>query len=170
MSQTASTLLLRNLHDVFGEIDPVRRRATIDEIFHEDAVFYEPNGAYRGRDEIDRIAHVIKATHPDFQYQPLSPPEEIGDGCRVLWVSGSPGKPPAYAGTDFIIVRDGKIAALYLSLTSSQANWLLLRSPNVLLIPGTSSAVHLKENNAAANLRLPPQVVERLNSIAVISR
>jgi len=48
--------------------------------------------------------------------------------------------------------------------------WLLLRSPNVLLIPGTSSAIHLKENNAAANLRLPPQVVERLNSIAVISR
>ena len=74
MSQTASTLLLRNLHDVFGEIDPVRRRAAIDEIFHEDAVFYEPNGAYRGRDEIDRIAGVIKATHPDFQYQPLSPP------------------------------------------------------------------------------------------------
>jgi hypothetical protein len=114
MSQTASTLLLRNLHDVFGEIDPVRRRAAIAEIFHEDAVFYEPNGAYRGRDEIDRIAGVIKATHPDFQYQPLSPPEEIGDGCRVRWVSGSPGKPPAYAGTDFIIVRDGKIAAVYL--------------------------------------------------------
>jgi hypothetical protein len=68
MSQTASTLSLRNLHDVFGEIDPVRRRAAIDEIFHEDAVFYEPNGAYRGRDEIDRIAGVIKATHPDFQY------------------------------------------------------------------------------------------------------
>jgi len=114
MSQTASTLLLRNLHDVFGEIDSVRRRAAIDEIFHEDAVFYEPNGTYRGRDEIDRIAGVIKATHPDFEYQPLSPPEAIGDGCRVRWVSGSPGKPPAYAGTDFIIVRNGKIAAVYL--------------------------------------------------------
>ena len=32
MSYTESTLLLRNLHDVFGEIDPVRRRAAIDEI------------------------------------------------------------------------------------------------------------------------------------------
>src|SRR5882724_2948663 len=66
MSHTVSTLLLRNLHDVFGEIDPARRRAAIDEIFHEDAVFYDPNGTYRGRDEIDRIAGVIKATHPDF--------------------------------------------------------------------------------------------------------
>ena len=114
MSQTASTLLLRNLQEVFGEADPVRRRAAIDEIFHEDGAFYEPKGAYRGRDEIDRIAGVIKATHPDFEYRPLSPPEEIGDGGRVRWVSGSPGKAPAYAGTDFIIVREGKIAALYL--------------------------------------------------------
>jgi SnoaL-like domain len=114
MSNTVSTLLLRNLDDVFGEIDPVRRRAAIDEIFHEDAVFHEPNGVYRGRDEIDRIAGVIKATHPDFRYQPLSPPEVLGDGGRIRWVSGSPGKPPAYAGTDFIIARDGKIAAVYL--------------------------------------------------------
>jgi len=114
MSDTVSTLLLRNLDDVFGEIDPVRRRTAIDEIFHEDAVFYEPNGIYRGRDEIDRIAGVIKAAHPDFRYQPLSPPEVMGNGGRVRWVSGSPGKPPAYAGTDFIIARGGKIAAVYL--------------------------------------------------------
>ena len=114
MHPTVSTSLLRNLHDVFGEIDPVRRRKAIEEVFHEDAVFYEPNGAYHGRDEIDRIAGVIKATHPDFQYQPLSPPEEMGDGGRVQWVSGSPGKPPAYAGTDFIVARNGKIAAVYL--------------------------------------------------------
>jgi hypothetical protein len=114
MSYTVSTLLLRNLNDVFGEIDPVRRRKAIDEIFHEDAAFHEPNGFHRGHDEIDRIASVIKATHPDFRYQPLSPPEVIGDGGRVRWVSGSPGKPPAYAGTDFIIARDGKITAVYL--------------------------------------------------------
>ncbi len=114
MSASLSTLLLRNLHDVFGEIDPVRRRTAIDEIFHQDAVFHEPNGTYRGRDEIDRIAGVIKATHPDYQYQPLSPPEEMGDGGRIRWVSGAPGKPPAYAGTDFIVARDGRIAAVYL--------------------------------------------------------
>jgi hypothetical protein len=76
-------------------------------------MFYEPNGAYRGRDEIDRIAGVMKANHRDFQYQPLSPPEEVGDGGRVRWVEGSRGKPPAVAGTDFINVRDGKIAAVY---------------------------------------------------------
>jgi hypothetical protein len=46
MSNSISTLLLRNLSDVFGENDPVRRRAAIDEIFHEDAVFYDPKAVY----------------------------------------------------------------------------------------------------------------------------
>jgi len=109
-----STLVIRNLEDVFGENDPVRRRAAIDEIFTEDCVFYEPNGSYRGRDEIHRIAGVIKATHPDFRYQPIVPPEELGNGGRVQWVSGRPGEAPEYAGTDFIIARDGRIAAVYL--------------------------------------------------------
>ena len=45
MSYSISTLLTRNLHDVFGENDPARRRAAIDEIFTEDCVFYEPSGA-----------------------------------------------------------------------------------------------------------------------------
>ena len=115
MSHSISTLLIRNLRDVFGENDPVRRRAAIDEIWTEECVFYDPkSGVHRGRDEIDRVAGAIKATHPDFQYQPIAEPEELGNGGRVQWVSGRPGEAPAYAGTDFIIVRDGRIAALYL--------------------------------------------------------
>ena len=65
MSFSISTLLPRDLYDVFGENDPARRRAAIDEIFTEDCVFYDPStGVYRGRDEIDRIAGAIRATHP----------------------------------------------------------------------------------------------------------
>ena len=110
-----STLATRNLLDVFGENDPTRRRAAVDEILTEDCVFYEPNkGVYRGRDEIDRIAGAIRATHPDFQYRPIGELEEVGNGGRLQWVAGRPGEAPAYAGTDFIIVRDGRIAAIYL--------------------------------------------------------
>ena len=114
MSHSISTLLTRNLHDVFGEGDPARRREAVDDIFTEDCVFYEPGGVYRGRDEIDRIAGAIRATHPDFQYTPTDQPEELHNAGRIRWVSGRPGETPAYAGTDFIIVRDGRIAALYL--------------------------------------------------------
>jgi len=115
MSYSISTLLTRNLHEVFGENDGTRRRAALDEIYTEDCVFYDPTkGVYRGRDEIDRVAGEIKATHPDFRYQPIVGPEESGNGGRIQWVSGHPGEAPAYAGTDFIIARDGRIAALYL--------------------------------------------------------
>ena len=38
----------------------------------------------------------------------------MGNSGRVRWVSGPPGEAPAYAGTDFIIARDGRIAAIYL--------------------------------------------------------
>lgn len=43
--------------------------------------------------------------------------------------------------------------------------WLLQRSPNILLIPGTSSSQHLQENMASANLILPPEALEKLNGI-----
>ncbi|WP_312121834.1 aldo/keto reductase family oxidoreductase [Kosakonia cowanii] len=43
--------------------------------------------------------------------------------------------------------------------------WLLQRSPNILLIPGTSSPQHLQENLASAKLVLPREALETLNSI-----
>jgi aryl-alcohol dehydrogenase-like predicted oxidoreductase len=43
--------------------------------------------------------------------------------------------------------------------------WLLQRSPNILLIPGTSSAEHLRENLNAATLKLPPEMIADLDSI-----
>jgi hypothetical protein len=42
---------------------------------------------------------------------------------KVRWVEGSPGKPPAVAGTDFIIARDGKIAAVYLFFEQAAVIW-----------------------------------------------
>jgi len=43
--------------------------------------------------------------------------------------------------------------------------WLLQRSPNILLIPGTSSAEHLRENLKAATLQLPSEMIANLDSI-----
>jgi aryl-alcohol dehydrogenase-like predicted oxidoreductase len=55
-----------------------------------------------------------------------------------------------------------------LNVTSMQVAlaWLLQRSPNILLIPGTSNRVHLRENLKAASLKLPDAVVNKLNEIS----
>jgi len=47
--------------------------------------------------------------------------------------------------------------------------WLLHRSPNVLLIPGTSSVGHLRENLAAATLKLPAEALAKLDSIGKVA-
>src|SRR5207247_6578728 len=48
--------------------------------------------------------------------------------------------------------------------------WLLQRSPNILLIPGTSSVEHLRENVAGAGLQLPDDAIKELDNIAGQSR
>lgn len=48
--------------------------------------------------------------------------------------------------------------------------WLLRRSPNILLIPGTSSVAHLRENLDAATLELPDEAMAALNGIAATSK
>ncbi len=59
-------------------------------------------------------------------------------------------------------------AAARIGATPMQAAlaWLLRRAPNILLIPGTSSVTHLRENLAAASLRLPDDVLTALDGIA----
>ena len=44
--------------------------------------------------------------------------------------------------------------------------WLLQRSPNILLIPGTSSVDHLRDNVAGAALELPADALAELDAIA----
>jgi hypothetical protein len=115
MPHSISSLLQRNLHDVFGQGDAKARRSAIDEIFATDATFYAPDGTYHGREAIDRIASAIRATHPDFHYAEIGEPEELhGSAGRIRWVSGPPAQTPVYAGTDFIVVREGWIIGVYL--------------------------------------------------------
>jgi aryl-alcohol dehydrogenase-like predicted oxidoreductase len=63
------------------------------------------------------------------------------------------------------LVLDGAAAALEVTPMQVALGWLLQRSPNILLIPGTSSVNHLHENLQAAMLEIPSQVLASLNSI-----
>ena len=47
--------------------------------------------------------------------------------------------------------------------------WLLQRAPNILLIPGTSSVKHLRENLSSAALHLPPEIIADLDAIGGVS-
>ncbi len=91
MNDRTHDLLLRNIREVFSEGNATRRRAAVEELYTEDCVLYVPQGMFVGHDALDMHA-------------------------RMAWGSGPPGEPPAQTGWDVIIVRDEKIAALYVFL------------------------------------------------------
>lgn len=118
MNDRIHELLLRNLQDVFGENDAVRRREAIDKLYTEDCVLYAPPGIFVGHEALDKFAGDLRATHPNFVYTPHGRPEALHNAGRLAWGSGPQGERPDYTGLDVIIVRDGKIAALYVFLDS----------------------------------------------------
>ena len=61
---------------------------------------------------------------------------------------------------------DAAAASLQATPMQVALAWLLRRAPNILLIPGTSSVKHLRENLEAATLQLPPETIAALDSIA----
>lgn len=95
--------------------------------------------------------------------------EDVLEICRENGLAYVPYFPlgshnPAFPHvTEDAVVQE---AAQRLEATPSQVGlaWLLQHSPNILLIPGTSSVAHLEENMAAADLVLPPDVVQALDA------
>jgi pyridoxine 4-dehydrogenase len=65
---------------------------------------------------------------------------------------------------------DAAAASLQVTPMQLALAWLLQRSPNILLIPGTSSVAHLRENLSAAALQLPSKVIVDLNSIGAAAK
>ena len=109
-------LLYRNLQEVFGEGDASRRRAAIRDFYNEDCVLYVPPGIFVGHDALDKFAGDLRATHPHFVYTPRGEPQALHNVGILAWDSGPNGGAPNYTGLDVVIVRDGKIAALYVFL------------------------------------------------------
>jgi hypothetical protein len=75
-------------------------------------------GTFVGHDALDKFAGDLRATHPHYVYAPHGSPQVLHNSGRLAWGSGPKGETPAYTGVDFIIARDGKIAALYVYLDS----------------------------------------------------
>ena len=114
-------LLSRNLQEVFGEGDARRRRAAIDEFWTEDAALYVPPGIVEGKAAIDTFAGDLRSTHPHFVYTPHGAPQVLHNAGRLAWGSGPRNEAPDYTGWDVILVRDGRIAALYVFLDQTKA-------------------------------------------------
>jgi hypothetical protein len=115
-TERITELLYRNLQEVFGEGDAGRRRAAIEEFYTDDCVLHVPDRAFVGRAALGKFAGELRATHPHFAYTPHGQAQALHNGGILAWGSGRKGGPPEYTGLDVVVVRDSKIAELYVFL------------------------------------------------------
>jgi hypothetical protein len=113
MSDSIENLLVRNLREVFGERDPVRRTTAIEAIFDRDGVFSDPRGRHVGHRGFEDAVVALQAQFPDHVFSQIGNVDALQDSGRLAWAFGPPHEPRRITGLDVAIVNAGRISALY---------------------------------------------------------
>ena len=117
VSDTLAALMLKNLLEVFGERDSERRMAAIKNLYSEDAVLFEVEQQFEGRQRISDAVAALQASLPaEFEFSAVAPPARNHDVGRLHWRLGPAGSPPVVKGMDVAQFRDGRIRSLYVFL------------------------------------------------------
>jgi hypothetical protein len=108
----AMELLYSNLHEVFSERDPGRRRAAIDGTYTEDVTFIDSEGEYVGRQALsDQAQKLLDGVVAGFVFEEDGPRYVGTDTAALAWRFGPPGKPVA-RGIDILTIRNGRVSVV----------------------------------------------------------
>jgi hypothetical protein len=108
----AKELLRSNLHEVFSERDPERRRAAIEWTYTEDVTFIDPEGEFVGRQALsDQAQKLLDGVLLGSVFEEDGPPYVGSDTAALAWRFGSPGNPVA-RGIDILTIRDGRVSVV----------------------------------------------------------
>jgi len=106
----AKELLHSNLHEVFSERDPQRRRAAIERTYTEDVTFIDPEGEFAGRQALsDQAQKLLDGLGAGFVFEEDGPQYVGTDTAALAWRIGPPGSPVA-RGIDILTIRDGRVS------------------------------------------------------------
>jgi hypothetical protein len=108
----AKELLHSNLHEVFSERDPQRRRAAIERTYTEDVRFIDPEGEFVGWQAVsDQAQKLLDGLLAGFAFEEDGPRYVGTDTAALAWRIGPPGKPIA-RGIDIVTIRDGRLSVV----------------------------------------------------------
>jgi hypothetical protein len=108
----AKELLHSNLHEVFSERDPQRRRAAIERTYTEDVRFIDPEGEFVGWQAVsDQAQKLLDGLLAGFVFEEDGPRYVGTDTAALAWRIGPPGKPIA-RGIDIVTIRDGRLSVV----------------------------------------------------------
>lgn len=113
MDEQTRALMRANLHEVFGQRDPVLREEAVRRTYAETVAFTDEEGTVVGREAVaERARAVLDGVPPDFAFAEEGPVYGDRGRAALAWRLGPPDGDPAVRGIDLATVEDGLIVAL----------------------------------------------------------
>jgi hypothetical protein len=98
--------------DLWNERSPGRRREILAANWTSDAKYIDPLMSGDGHDGVEALIDGVQQRFPEFRFRLLGEPNGFGDHVRFSWGLGPDGVDSPIKGTDYAVVRDGRIASI----------------------------------------------------------
>ena len=98
--------------DLWNERTPSRRREILSQHWTDDAKYIDPLMSGDGHDGVDALISGVQQRFPEFRFRLIGQPNGFGDYVRFSWGLGPDGADSPIKGTDFAVVKDGRIESV----------------------------------------------------------
>jgi hypothetical protein len=109
---TDPTTIARRYIDLWNERAQNRRRELLSENWTADACYVDPLMNGDGHDGVDALIAGVQQRFPDFKFKLIGEPNGYGDHVRFSWGLGPDGVDSPIKGTDFAVLKDGRIKSI----------------------------------------------------------
>ena len=109
---TDHVTIARRYIDLWNERAQNRRHELLGEFWTTDASYVDPLMKGDGRDGIDALIAGVQQRFPDFKFSLIGEPNGYGDHVRFSWGLGPDGVDSPIKGTDFAVLKDGRIKSI----------------------------------------------------------
>ena len=107
----ATTIALRYI-ELWNERTPSRRREMLASDWAADARYVDPLMSGDGHDGVEALIAGVQQRFPDFRFALIGAPNGYGDQLRFSWGLGPEGADSPIKGTDFAVLKDGRIRSI----------------------------------------------------------
>ena len=109
---TDHATIARRYIDLWNERTPSRRREMLSEDWTADATYVDPLMHGAGHDGVDALIAGVQQKFPDFKFTLIGQPNAHGDHLRFSWGLGPDGADSPIKGTDFAVLKGGRIRTI----------------------------------------------------------
>jgi hypothetical protein len=102
----------REYIDLWNERTASRRREMLAESWTADARYVDPLMRGEGHDGVDALIAGVQQRFPDFRFKLIGEPNGFGEHLRFCWGLGPDGIDSPIKGTDFAVLREGRIRSV----------------------------------------------------------